>query len=91
MFDTVHLLKCLRNNWISEKCQKLSLDNKAVGSFSDVKSIHQYEKENILKSIPLSHAAVYPSSLQLQNVQNVLKVFNEKVVAALKLKGAYET
>ena len=21
LFDTVHLLKCLRNNWISDKCQ----------------------------------------------------------------------
>ena len=26
LFDSVHILKCIRNNWITEKCQKLSLD-----------------------------------------------------------------
>ena len=56
-----------------------------------MKSLCQYEKKNILKSVPLSHAAVYPLRLQLQNVQHVLKVFNEKVVAVLKLKDTYET
>lgn len=91
LFDTVHLLKCLRNNWITEKCQKLSLDNKTVGSFSDVKNLYQAEKDNILKSTPLSFAAICPSRLQLQNVQHVLRIFNEKVVAALKLQGAFET
>ena len=56
-----------------------------------MKNLHQAEKDNILKSTPLSCAAVCPSRLQLQNVQHVLRVFNEKVVAALKLQGSSET
>jgi len=91
LFDTVHILKCLRNNWITEKCQKLSLDNEIVGSFSDVINLYKTEKDNILKTTSLTHTSVYPSRLQLQNVQHVLRVFNEKVVAALKLQGAQET
>ena len=39
----------------------------------------------------LTQAAVNPSKLQLQNVQHVLRVFNDKVVAALKLQGCHET
>ncbi|KAF2361581.1 hypothetical protein FHG87_007663 [Trinorchestia longiramus] len=38
-FDTVHLLKCICNNWISEKGQKISLDNGTTGSFADVKKL----------------------------------------------------
>ncbi|KAF2346076.1 hypothetical protein FHG87_023168 [Trinorchestia longiramus] len=30
LFDTVHLLKCIRNNWISEKGQKISLESRAT-------------------------------------------------------------
>ena len=91
LYDTVHLLKCIRNNWITEKCQKISLDSQNVASFSDVKSLYLLEKENILKTTPLTHSSVFPSKLQLQNVKHVLKVFNEKVVGGLKLQGSTET
>ena len=91
LFDTVHLLKSICNNWITEKSQKLSLDKESVASFSDVKDLYKTEKDNILKTTPLTFSAVYPSNLQLQNVQHVLKVFNDKVVAALRLQRACET
>lgn len=91
LYDSVHLLKCVRNNWITEKCQKLSIDKKTVGSFSDVKSLYEAEKDSILKSTPLTCASVSPSRLQLQNVQHVLAVFNDRVVAALRLQGASDT
>ena len=90
LFDTVHLLKCIRNNWLTEKCQTLTLDHK-TGLFSDVKKLYECEKNSILKTSPLTRASVFPSKLQLQNVQHVLKVFNEKVVAALKLQGCHAT
>ena len=40
-----------------------------------------------MKSTP----AVFPSYIQLQNVEHILNVFNDRVVAALKLQGALET
>ena len=91
LFDTVHLLKCIRNNWISEKCQRLSLDSNTTASFADVKRLYDEEKDSILKTTRLTQAAVNPSRLQLQNVQHVLRVFNDKVVAALTLRGCLET
>ena len=36
LFDSVQILKCIRNNWITEKLQKLSFDTNIVGSFSDI-------------------------------------------------------
>lgn len=91
LFDTVHILKCIRNNWITEKCQRLSLNGEFVGSFSDVQKLYESEKDSILKTTPLTQSAVYPSRLQLQNVTHVLHVFNEKVVASLRLHGSTET
>jgi hypothetical protein len=91
LFDTVHLLKCIRNNWITEKCQMISLDKQSKASFADVKQLYEAEKDSILKTTPLTQSAVNPSKLQLQNVQHVLRVFNDKVVAALKLQGCHET
>ena len=72
-------------------CQKLTFGNQAIGSFSDVKKLYEAEKDSILKTYPLTGAAVHPSNLQLQNVQHVVRVFNEKVVAALKLQGSDDT
>ena len=60
---------------VSERCQKLTFDNQVIGFFCDVKELHYAEKEHVLKTSPLTEASVWPSKLQLQNVQHVLKVF----------------
>ena len=91
VYDTVHLLKCIRNNWLTERTLRLSLDKENVASFSDVRDLYNAEKDSVLKTTTLTHAAVYPTRLQLQNVQHVLKVFDVKVVAALRLRGCKET
>ena len=91
LFDPVHLLKCIRNNWITEKTRTLSIDGATFGCFDDVRELYISERANALKTASLTHSAVFPSKLQLQNVQHVLRVFNEKVVAGLRLKGKHET
>ena len=85
LFDTVHLLKCIRNNWITEKTKTLELQNKTA-SFDHVVEIYKCEQDSVLKTTNLTRAAVQPSKLQLQNVQHVLRVFNERTVAALRMK-----
>ena len=91
LFGPVHLLKCIRKNWISEKGQQISFDDKTTASFEDVKELYNSEKGSILKTAPLTQCAVNPLRLQLQNVQHVLRLFNDKVVASLKIKGCHET
>ena len=77
--------------FFSEACQKLTFDNQVTGSFSDIRKLYDAEKENLLKTSTLTDAAVRPSKLQLQNVQHVLKVFNNKVEAALRLQKCGDT
>ena len=87
LLDTVHLLKCIRNNWLSEKCQMLSLDKKPVARFSDVKDVYKEEKDQILKNPQWAFSSACPSKLQLHNVQHVLNVFKDSVIAALRLQA----
>ena len=91
LFDTVHILKCIRNNWITEKITGKTLTiNGHTASFDHVIKLYEKEKDHILKTTTLTRSSVYPSRLQLQNVQHVLKVFNEKTVAALRMEKGCE-
>jgi len=77
---------------VSEKCQRLTLgDQQPTGSFQDVKQLYEAEEHSVLKTTPLTRASVCPSRLQLQSVQHVLKIVNEKVVAALRIQGSHDT
>lgn len=63
----------------------------SVANFSDIRELYRTERDNILKSTRLTHDSVFPNALQLQNVDHVLRVFDKRVVAALRISGAHET
>ena len=51
LFDFVHLLKCIRNNWITEKTQELSFkisDHTYTAKWSDIKTLHLLEKQKLV-------------------------------------------
>ncbi|KAF2351621.1 hypothetical protein FHG87_017621 [Trinorchestia longiramus] len=75
LFDTLHLLKCIRNNWISEKGLKISLDNETTASFADVKELYESEKSSILTTTTL-------------NLLSALHDFNYKMSQLVAFKGA---
>ena len=92
MFDTVHILKCIRNNWLGQNGMmfpKFSHDgnHKKENLFAPWKALqelHKLESELLLKySYRLSMKALRPSSFEKQNVNLVLKIFNEYVIQAL--------
>ena len=55
LFDHVHLLKCMKNNWITQKCTKLTIDGVTYGFSYDVRAVYNSEKVNFLKTTPLIH------------------------------------
>lgn len=91
LFDTVHLLKCIRNNWLTEKNKELSLDGHACGFWKDIEQLYIAERDSLLRTTTLTSSAVYPSQLELQNVKHATRVFHEKVVAGLKTQKKNET
>lgn len=93
LFGSVHLLKCIRNNWINQTDPKQTIifpdyDNKEIilrASFSDLKMLHNVEEKKILKLAPtLNYKALYPTNIERQKVSLALKIFNEKTAAALQ-------
>ncbi|GBM68737.1 hypothetical protein AVEN_272226-1 [Araneus ventricosus] len=92
LFDTVHLIKSVRNNWFNEKTlgQVLcfpSPDNSSkisLAKLQDLKDIYETEKSNLIKNAPkLSRKVLYPTSFEKQNVLLALNIFHESNSAAL--------
>ena len=102
LFDSVHLMKCVRNNWINQKdgAQTLTYpdfdsENTNVmrkACFAAVKQLYDSEKACTVKLAPsLSQKALNPSSTERQSVHLMLRIFNDKVVSALNIIGDKET
>ena len=75
LFDHVHLMKSIRNNWISEKLQELSYDNGQTAKWEHIKTLYEKEKNAIVKLSKLTKTAVSSKPIECQNVLLCLKVF----------------
>lgn len=87
LFDYVHLLKSVRNNWITEKSQELRFivdDNELVAKWSDLVKLHKFEQQNLVKLSKLSDRAVAPTPIERQKVSTCLQVFCDETISALK-------
>ena len=87
LFDFVHLLKNVRNNWITEATQELDFTRggkKETARWADLISLQKLESANLTKLSKLTEVSVTPKPIERQRVSTVLEVFNEKTIAALK-------
>ncbi|KAH8026573.1 hypothetical protein HPB51_021983 [Rhipicephalus microplus] len=102
ILDTVHVLKCIRNNWLNQrysgKCMFFpdtnGLPDKPcvlTASFNTLLELHERERNELVRLAPtLSLKALKPSNLGRQNMKLVLKVFNSFTIAALNSAQAAE-
>ena len=97
LYDYVHLLKSIRNNWINEptgQCLKYFIldDNfKEVGQkfayWSHIEELYDAEQNKAifnLKESDLIERAVFPKRIDRQNVEYAQKVFSLKTACALE-------
>ena len=85
LFDSVHISKCIRNNWLGQKdpskCMVFpkfchngnhQLDNIRSAPFCTLQKLHALESQSILKySYKLTSKALSPTNLERQNVNLV--------------------
>lgn len=90
LFDTVHLLKCIRNNLLNATDQTFifpSFSDKNIIQNCKVKHleiIHEHEKLNIVKhATSLNNKVLYPTSLERQNVYLACQFFDGKTIESL--------
>ena len=96
LYDPSHLLKNIRNNWHTEKMQKLKFTCPEDGStvtalWSDLVKIYKSEEHSLAKSTKLNYATLFPTNFEKQKVSLAMNIFNEKTVAELKVQGCNET
>ena len=101
LFDTVHILKCIRNNWLGQKdtskCRifpKFSfngnheLDNVPSAPFCTLQKLHAQESQSLLKQYyKMTAKALSPNNFERQNVNLVLQIFNEYTIQKLLTLG----
>lgn len=97
LFDFVHLLKCIRNNWLTEKTHELSFgekDDEFVAKWVDLLHLYDLEaKESEENSgvrglSKLNEVAVRPKPVERQRVSTCLRVFCEETATALEVHPA---
>ena len=90
LFDNPHLLKCIRNLWLTEKTGELSYSDGGVirtARWTHLKKLHELENlsTNIVKMSHLDEISVYPKPIERQKVFTCLKVFCDETYNALLL------
>ena len=80
-------MKSIRNNWITQKLQKISYDDDWTTKWDYIKRIYEKEKNAIAKLSKLIETASSRKTTERQNVSLCLKVFCDKTTAALKLQN----
>lgn len=92
--DPVHLLKNIRNNWLTEQSQEIEFfsgTSKAVARWRSLQNLFHADERSLVTRTSLTKTAVSPSPIERQNVKYVMQVFSESTVASLKLQGDLET
>ena len=87
LYDFVHLLKSVHNNWNTEKSQKLryAYDGKTkYASWSSILSLFRLKENSIVKLSKLTSVSVAPKLIERQKVSTCLQVFCEETATALK-------
>ena len=83
LYDYVHLIKCVRNNWITEKIGELEFTmnvEKRVAKWDDLRKLHQLELQELAKMSKLTNIAVNLTPIERQNVPTCLKEFCEETL-----------
>ena len=96
LFDPTHLFKNIKNNCLTEKMQKLKFTDPeskktVVASFANIAHLFRDEEDSAIKLTNLTYATIYSTNFDKQKVKHTINVFNEKTVAAMKIKQFEDT
>ena len=85
--DCVHVIKCIRNNRLTDKIGQLQFTNNNefyVARWNNVKELNELESENLITLSRLNTVSVNPKPIERQSLAICLLVFCDETVAALK-------
>ena len=86
LFDYVHIIKNIRNNWLTEKSGELIFDDNGAqktAKWSHLVKLYQLESGSLVKLSKLNEVAIAPKPVERQSVASCLRVFSDETVAGL--------
>ena len=86
LFDYVHIIKNIRNNWLTEKSGELIFDDNGAqktAKWSHLVKLYQLESGSLAKLSKLNEVAIAPRPVERQSVASCLRVFSDETVAGL--------
>lgn len=86
LFDFVHLLKNIRNNWLTEQMGELTFKDDGIvriAKWGHLTKLYLLESRSSLKMSKLNEIAVAPKPIERQKVNTCLKVFCEETYNAI--------
>ena len=87
LYDYVHILKCIRNNWLTEKCRELEFGFNGkvqVARWNDISDLFLLESKSLVKLSKLNAIAVSPKPTERQSISTCLHVFSDETISALE-------
>ena len=87
LYDFVHIMKCIRNNWLTEPTQELLYTFQGVtqvAKWSDLKLLLKAEENSLIKQSKLNSVAVFPKPIERQKVETCLRIFSDETISALE-------
>lgn len=91
-FDTVYIMKNIRNNWLNLKnldkafvFPNFYMNEVRISKFNDLRTVYDSEKHLIVKkAYKLNYKSLYPSNLERQKVYLVDNIFHHSTIASMK-------
>ena len=71
LYDFVHVMKCVRNNWLTEKTGELQFEFDGcvqVAKWNDLRILYQAELNSSVKLSKLNEVSVSPKPIERQKV-----------------------
>jgi hypothetical protein len=98
LYDSVHILKNIRNNWITESSQEIQFQDPTdpshhpkIAKWADILHLQRKEENNTVRVTQLTRQSCFPTPIERQKVSLVVNVFNDKTVAELQRNGFHDT
>lgn len=94
LFDFVHLIKSIRNNWLTERMGELNFEQDSqtfTARWADIMKLFKLESEDRLNGSgvrglsKLNEVSVQPKPIERQKVETCLRVFSDETLHALQV------
>ena len=91
LYEPICLLKNIKNNWLTEKLQKLKFidpetEQTVIEKWSALTRICKLENDSFVKLTQVNSATFYPGNSEKQKVSLITIFFNKKILSNLRVK-----